>query len=165
MNNQGTAIDNIGRIHKLERLPFQNYMPPEGREFRFANYITIPNQGAPAAIVVQFKVPQGFNGIINRLANVYVGGGFEEGQGLITWQLFQDYQQKIVAPGFDNITASFGTVSNPAIMNGIRIKENQEPTLVVSNANPGVVPAGQFIGGLIGGYFYPVSLEPKHQTF
>jgi len=139
-------------------------MPPEGREFRYASYVGIPNQGVSAA-VVQFKVPQGFNGMINAFANVYVGGGFQEGQGYIVWTLYQDYQQNIVAPGFNNIVASFGAVSNPAKLNGIRIKENQLVTLLVTNTNPGVVPAGQDIGGLIGGYFYPVQLEPKTFTF
>lgn len=155
--------DNLGRwISHILRFPVQNYMPPEGREFRNHAYVAIPAQGANA-VVVQFKVPRGFNGMINYIANVYVGGGFQEGQGLITWTLYQDFQNSggVVAPGFRNIVASLGSVSNPSKLNGVKIKENQLVTLLVSNTNPGVVPAGQFIGGLLGGYYYPVSEEPK----
>jgi hypothetical protein len=158
------APGTIAEILRLQRLPVVNYMPPEGREFRAAAYVGIPLQGA-TAVVVQIKVPQGFNGVINYFANVYVGGGFVEGAGFLTWTLYQDYQQGVVAPGFNNILASLGSVPNPAHLNGIKIKENQLPTLTVSNAAVGIVPAGQLIGGLIGGYFYPVSQEPKTFTF
>jgi hypothetical protein len=145
-------------------LPVTNFMPATGRPFRFSSYVTIPNQGA-AATVVQFVVEQGYNGIINAFGNVFIGGGFQEGAGLISWTLFLDIKTNLPAKGFTNILASFGAVSNPATLPGIRIKENQTVTLVVNNANPGVVPAGQKIGGLLGGYYYPVSLEPPSLGF
>jgi hypothetical protein len=139
-------------------------MPPEGVEFRNPGWVTLPAKGA-TAIVVQFAVPKGYNGMINRLGNVFIGAGFQEGAGLVTWQLYLDFIPGVFAPNFQKILASLGTVENPAIMNGIRIKENQLVTLQVSNAVLGVVPAGQKIGGLLGGYFYPVSLEPANITF
>ena len=148
----------------VSRLPVTNFMPAEGREFRPAAYVAIPAQGAQA-VVVQFKVPQGYNGMINALANVFVGGGFQEGQGLIFWTLYLDYTTKVVAPNFNQILASLGAVSNPAKLNGIRVKENQLVTLAVNNTNPGVLPAGQLIGGLLGGFFYPVALEPPTISF
>jgi hypothetical protein len=154
----------LAQLLEIARLPVLNYMPPEGREFWNAAYVGIPNQGAQA-VVVQFTVPQGFNGIITHFANVYIGGGFQEGQGLIQWQLFADITTGVVVSGYDNIVASLGAVSNPPRHNGIKIKENQKVTLVVNNANPGVVPAGQLIGGLIGGFYYPVSKEPATFTF
>lgn len=151
-------------LSKLDVLPIANYMPPGGIEFRPATYIAIPNQGA-SAVVVQFKIPKGRNAILNRLANVYVGGGFQEGQALITWQLFLEFYgvgnaSNVVAPNFNLIVASLGSISNPAALNGLRAKENTTLALVVSNANPGVVPAGQLIGGLLGGYHYSKTLEP-----
>jgi len=160
-----TEVDGVTPRVAIARLPITNFMPPEGEEFRFVNYVTIPAEDGLQHVVVQFKVPQGRNGMINRLANVFVGGGFQEGQGLITWQLWADFTPGIVVPNFDSIVASLGTVYNPAVMNGIRIKENQLVTLTVSNAVAGVVPAGQQIGGLLGGYFYPVDLEPPEIAF
>ena len=145
----------------ISRLPVTNFMPAEGRAFRPHAYVAIPAEGAQA-VVVQFKVPQGYNGMINAIANVFVGGGFQEGQGLISWTLYADYQNGTgpVVPNFNNIVASLGAVSNPAKIPGIRIKENQLVTLAVNNAAVGVLPAGQLIGGLLGGYYYPVALEP-----
>ena len=160
----GAEIAAQQKVVSIERLPISNFMPPEGVEFRPHAYVTIPNQGA-SSVVVQFKVPRGYNGILNRLANEFVGGGFQQGAGLITWQLFLDDITGVFAPNFQNIVASLGSVNNPTILNGIRIKENQLVTLQVSNANPGVVPAGQLIGGLLGGYFYPIALEPDNITF
>jgi len=141
---------------KIVRLPLTNFIPPEGEEFTPAAYVTIPAIGSTAT-VVQFSVPEGRNGILNRFANVFVGGGFTEGQGGIVWQLFQDFTPGVMVPNFDNIVASLGTVNNPKILNGIRIKENQLVTLVVKNVS--IVVSGQLIGGLIGGYTYPIDLE------
>jgi hypothetical protein len=149
----------------IDRLPITNFMPPSGQEFRKTSSVIIPAVGA-SGVVVQLKVPQGYNGMLKSLANVYIGGGFTDFGGLIVWQLYIDYQVGggIVAPNFENITASLGSASNPARLHGIPIKENQLVTLLVKNVAPGVVPAGQTIGGLLGGYFYPVSEEPA-QSF
>jgi hypothetical protein len=165
MGGSPIVLPTLGQTMQISRLPIVQAMPPEGESFRFAAYVAIPAQGAQS-VVVQFPVPQGVNAMIKRVANVYVGGGFQEGQGLITWQLYVDFQQGVVAPNFDNILASLGAVSNPPLLDdGIRARENQLVTLLVKNANPGVVPAGQLIGGLISGYFYPVDLEPVISSF
>jgi hypothetical protein len=154
-----TSVADALSCLEIVRLPVTNFMPDRGVEFRKTAYVAIPAVGAQA-IVVQFQVPEGMNGMINRLANVFVGGGFTEGQGGIVWQLYQDFTVGggTVAPDFDNMLASLGSVNNPAVLNGIRIKEKQLVTLLVKNVS--VVVAGQFIGGLLGGYFYPVDLEP-----
>lgn len=141
----------------VSRLPVTNFMPAEGRAFRPHAYVAIPAIGAQA-VVVQFTVPQGYNGIIDSLANVYVGGGFQEGQGAIYWTLYADYTSKVVVPNFDKLIASLGSVNNTAKLPGIRIKENQVVTLTTNNV--AIIPAGQLIGGLLGGWFYPVALEP-----
>jgi hypothetical protein len=160
----GIEIASDLRTVQIERLPVSNFMPPEGVEFTPHAYVAIPAQGAQA-VVVQFDVPPGFNGVINRFANEFVGGGFQQGQGLITWVLYLDFLNLVPAPNFQSIVASLGSVNNPKILNGIRIKEKQRVTLLVKNAAAGVVPAGQQIGGLIGGYFYPVALTPGELTF
>jgi hypothetical protein len=151
--------DGAAALSDLEicRLPVTNFMPDRGVEFSKAAYIVIPAVGASAP-VVQFPVPQGQNGIINLLANVFVGGGFTEGQGGIVWQVFQDFNANVVATDFENIVASLGSVNNPSKLNGIRIKENQLVTLLVKNVS--IVVAGQLIGGRLGGFFYPIDLEP-----
>jgi hypothetical protein len=157
------TLDDV-QAFKIGWLPLSNFMPPGGVEFTPHKYVTIPAQGANA-VVVQLTVPKGYNGILNRFANEFVGGGFQQGAGLITWDLFLDITVPVWAPNFNGITASLGSVNNPKILNGIRIKENQLVTLRVSNAVAGVVAAGQLIGGLLGGYYYPIALEPPNLTF
>ena len=147
---------------RILRLPVTNYIPPSGVEFHKGTYVTIPAVGVTEN-VVQVIVPKGYNGIVNRFANEYVGGGFVQGSGGITWELFLDIVNGVPAPNFELITASYGVVAAPTILNGIRVKENQRVTLVVTNV--AVVPAGQLIGGLLGGYFYPIDLEPAELAF
>lgn len=165
-----TGTANLTR-NAIDLLPVRNAIPPDGEEFRWANYIDLPNPGDPGAVVVSFKVPAGRNCVINRIANVYVGGGFQEGGGLVTWQLFQDAtgfgtaRGGVVMPNFDDIVASLGTVANPGVLNGLLANEGQLVALIVFNDPTGPLSSGQRIGGLIGGYYYPTDLAPKTFAF
>src|ERR1700758_3225371 len=142
----------------IEVLPVTNFMPPGGESFEFAAGVAIPAIGATAT-VLQFTVPNGRNGMIKRIANILVGGGFNDFSGGVVWQIVQDLSQTgpPIVPNYDNITASLGTVNNPSNIDGIRIKENQVVALIVKNVN--IPVAGQVIGGRLGGYFYPINLE------
>lgn len=150
----------------VSRLPATNFMPPEGQSFENFGSIAIPAIGA-AAVVLQFRVPLGYNGMIKRIANEFNGGAFTPGS--CVWQIFLDAtgvgtaQGGVVAPNYDAIPAPLGAVQAPSEIDGIRIKENQLVALFVTNV--AVVPAGQTIAGRLGGYFYPVSLEPPGIAF
>ena len=146
----------------IPQLPVQNFMPAQGEPFEFANYVPLPAIGA-SATVLQFTVPNGRNGFVRRIANVFVGGGFNEGSGNVVFQIFLDLPQNIVAPNFDNIVASLGATNNPSTIDGLHITEGQTVALVVKNVS--VVLAGQLVGGRLGGSFYPVSLEPATMAF
>lgn len=150
---------------EIPRLPITNFMPAEGEDFEAHGYVLLPAIGAQA-VVVSVLVPEGRHGLIKRIANVFVGGGFQEGQGGVVWQILQDANQQptpLVAPFFDNIVASLGSVSAPSEIDGIRIREAQLVQLIVKNVS--IVVAGQFIGGRLGGYFYPVELDPAGGGF
>jgi hypothetical protein len=153
-------------VQLVTQLPLSNFMPPQGVEFRYHAGQTIPAIGVTAN-VLQFTVPKGLNGIINRLANVVNGPGYADFAGTTSWQLFTDLTSGTLAPNFGTgvpgasfgtLVASLGAIANPAILNGIRIRENQLVTLQFTNVS--LVVAGQIVGGLLGGFFYPVSLEP-----
>jgi hypothetical protein len=104
--------------------------------------------------------------MVKRIANVFVGGGFQEGQGGVIWQILLDGTNPVnpvVAPFFDNIVASLGSVSAPSTIDGIRARENTVLQLIVKNLS--VMVAGQFIGGRLGGYFYPVEQDPDAASF
>jgi hypothetical protein len=146
----------------VPQLPVQNFMAPGGKPFEFANGITIPAIGA-SATVVQFTVPKGQNGFVRRIANVFVGGGFTDFSGAIIWKIFLNLTQNIVAPNFDNIIASLGSVSNPTAVDGIHVMEGNIVALQVTNVS--VVVSGQLSGGRLGGSFHPIPQEPENLAF
>lgn len=145
-------------------LPVTNFMPAQGEDFEAHAYVALPAIGA-SAVILQFVVPEGRHGMIKRIANVFVGGGFTEGQGGIVWQIVQDgnVAGPLIAPFFDNIVASLGTVSNPSYIDGIRIREGQLVQLIAKNIS--IAVAGQLIGGRLGGFFYPIELDPPDASF
>lgn len=150
----------------IPRLPVTNFMPAEGEDFEAHGYVALPAVGA-SAVVVSLPIPEGRMAMVKRVANVFVGGGFQEGQGGVVWQILLDgtpgLVAPVVAPFFDNIVASLGSVSAPSTIDGIRVKENNLLQLIVKNVN--IVVAGQFIGGRLGGYFYPIDLDPPEASF
>lgn len=149
---------------EIPKLPVTNFMPAQGEDFEAHGGVALPAIGA-SAVVVSVLVPEGRNGIIKRIANVFVGGGFTDFSGSIVWQIIQDanVSGNLVAPFFDNIVASLGSVSNPSTIDGIRIREAQLVQLIVKNIS--VVVGGQLVGGRLGGYFYPVELDPEAGGF
>jgi hypothetical protein len=108
-------------------------------------------------------VPRGNNGFIRRIGNVFIGGGFTDFSGGVVWQIFLDLSKGTVAPNFDNIVASLGSVSNPSTIDGIHIMELATVALVVKNIS--VIPAGQLIGGRLGGSFHSIREEPANIAF
>ena len=164
----GRRFERSGDLYKpscavvVPQLPVQNYMAPSGKPFEAHGGILLPAIGATAT-VVSFTVPKGNNGFIRRIANVFVGGGFTDFSGNIVWQILLDQTKNVVAPGFDNIVASLGAVSNPSTIDGIHIFESQLVALVVKNV--AVVVSGQFIGGRLGGSFHSIPHEPDNLAF
>jgi len=126
------------------------------------NYALLPAIGA-TVIILSFQVPIGRNGVINRVANNFVGGGWVEGTGDVIWKILVDGAPPPGATSYASIAASLGSPANPVPISGFRIFENQVLTLVAFNnpAGPdgGVVVAGQRVGGRLLGYLYPRELE------
>jgi hypothetical protein len=127
--------------------------PPSAEPFDFSTYLAIPAVGA-TGLVISFLTPAGRHGVIKKVANVFVGGGFQEGQGNIFWQIRKD---QVPVPNYENIVASLGAVSNPVDFAGIRLYEGEQVDLLVNNV--AIVVAGQLIGGRLQGWFYPLDAE------
>lgn len=153
-----------GKLQELNvnRLPVPFCRPNDGQSFDKGGSIVIPAISATAfSVVFQFTVPQGKNGIIQRIANVIVGGSFEDFSGDLVWQIAQNLTNPggpLIDPNYNDIEASFGAIAFPSEIAGIPIKENQVVALLVRNN--AILPAGQLIGGRFGGFFYPVAEEP-----
>lgn len=140
-------------------LPPHLYQPTTGLPFNPTNFVTIPAIGA-AAIILDFIVPNGYQGVINQMGNNFVGGGFVDGSGNLVWQLLID---GVPYPNFENIIASLGNPANPTLIGAVQLRERQHVQLVVNNV--AVVVAGQLIGGRLSGYFYPLDLADTTQWF
>lgn len=138
--------------------------PPDAESFHLAAGIAIPAVSATVfSTVVTITCPPGRNGVLNRLANEFVGSGFVDFSGAIVYQLVRNPGSGITTAerNYENITASLGLVQNPAKISGIRIFENDVIALVVRNNS--IVPGGELIGGLLGGYFYPRTWDDQFE--
>lgn len=120
------------------------------------DYVAIPGTTGDSAVVVEFKVPAGNNGIIHSYGNNFVGGGFQEGAGLLFWQLLRD---RLAIKGYGRVLGSLGNPSSPTRHpSGFRIFENQTISLLVVNNGFGPI-ADQLSGGRLLGWYYPVRYE------
>lgn len=147
---------------KISRLPAWIFPTVNSIAFDNAGDIVIPAIGVEST-VFSFQVPQGFNGVIKEIANVFIGGGFTDGSGNILWRVLQNSQ---AVRGKEAILNSLGSVAQPSRIGGggfIRILENDIIALTV--ANVAVVVSGQLIGGRLSGWFYPKDEDPSDIFF
>jgi hypothetical protein len=155
LDDQRHAMRQIARTNRLLSAPWL-IEPPDSESFHLAAGIVIPAISALVfSTVVTITCPPGRNGVLNRIANEFVGSGFVDFSGAIVYQIIRNpgAGQTTAERNYQNITASLGRVQDPARISGIRIFENDVLSLVVRNAS--IVPGGEIIGGLLGGYFYP----------
>lgn len=126
------------------------------------NYALVPAIGATVTII-SYVVPPGRNGVIYKVANNFVGGGWVEGTGDIIWRILVDGTPPPGATSYNAILASLGNPASPTEIPGFRIFENQVITLVAFNnpAGPdgGVIVAGQRVGARFVGWNYPTDIE------
>ena len=133
--------------------------PPDSESFHLASGIVIPAVSATNfSTVVSITCPPGRNGVLNRIANVIVGGAWNDFSGDAVWQIVRNPGAGVNTGGFaernyQNILASYGLIASPARISGIRIFENDVIAWVIRN---NALPAsGEEVGALLGGYFYP----------
>jgi hypothetical protein len=163
-----TALQNVMQaVQRGVRLISAPWLvfPPDGESFHQAAGIVIPAITVGVyTVVVQIICPPGRNGVINQIANEYIGAGFTDYGGAIIWQILRNPGPGITAAerNYQAITASLGTTVAPTKIAPIRIFENDVIQLVVTNV--AVVPAGQIIAGLFGGYFYPRTWDDQFEA-
>jgi hypothetical protein len=141
--------------HPVQR-PIWIDPPSQWENIDQLNYVALPAIGA-TAIIITFQVPAGRNGVIQKVGNNFVGGGWVEGSGDVVWRILVDGTPPPGATSYDNILGSLGSPANPVEIPGFRIFENQVITLVAFNN--AVVVAGQKVGGRLVGYLYPRDME------
>jgi hypothetical protein len=143
-------------------LPPWIYQPTNWENVDQLNYALVPAIGSTATII-SYVVPPGRNGVINKVACNFVGGGWVEGSGDLIWRVLVDGTPPPGATSYDAILASLGSPSSPTGIAGFRFFENQVITLVAFNnpagASGGVIVAGQRVGARFLGWNYPLDIE------
>jgi hypothetical protein len=146
--------DGINQATGSYWLPPWIYPPTEAEPIDDIAYVALPAIGA-SAVVLTRTIEPGYNSVFLALANNFVGGGWTEGSGSVTWQILIDGAAQ---PGYDAIPASLGSPANPVRHpSGFRVFESSTVQLIVTNNS--VVLAGQLSGGRWQGYFYPKEYE------
>ena len=115
------------------------------------NSIQLPAVGNGYVPVVQFTVPDGYNGVIKKIENNLTGGGFVDGSGDIIWQILLD---DIPAKNYDTILTERGDPNAPVGISPIFIFSGQTISYVVNHLNNATL-TGYTIAGLVG-YFFPI---------
>ncbi len=143
---------------KRNNLPIWLYPPINWENIDLVSYALLPAVTGSVTIL-QFTVPVGRNGVINKVACNFVGGGWVEGSGDVVWRILVDGGTPPGATSYDSIVASLGSPANPVGISGFRIFENQTLTLVAQNN--AVVVAGQRVGARLMGHMYPRDIEEQ----
>jgi hypothetical protein len=162
-NAAAEEFQNNPGLHKgRPDLPPWIYQPVNWENVDQINYALVPAIGS-TAVIISYVVPPGRNGIINKVACNFVGGGWVEGSGDIVWRILIDGTPPPGATSYDSILASLGGPSQPTGIAGFRFFENQVLQFVAFNnpsgANGGVVVAGQRVGARFTGWNYPLDIE------
>lgn len=143
-------------------LPPHLYPPRNWENLDLMNYITLPSLGVELPILT-YQVPMGRNGVINKVATSFVGGGWIAGTGDVIWRILIDGATPPGATSYHQIVDSLGSPAQPVGISGFRIFENQILMVTVLNnpsgANGGVITVGQRTGARLLGHLYPRDLE------
>lgn len=145
-------------------------MPPEGRRFRpiavapLTQFQTLGVFNATDTVVLQMRVPLGYDGVISDVVCNFTGSGFTEGSGDITWRLAADYlpASAIDATGgrylrdMGALTTSLGSLTQPAPVprGGLRIHSWDLVTFYANIAAAAAIANGNIICS-VAGWFWP----------
>ena len=122
------------------------FMPTNGRRLNQIGSVLLPTD-ANRNVVVQYKVPIGYNGVVNELVFAFTGDNFVQGGGDLVWSF--GINQSVIsgvasggyyAVGYGQVLFQIGSLQAAAPVaegGGIRIYTNQLITLNVQRPNVG----------------------------
>lgn len=143
----GRGLSSMRETNNVDR-PWLN--PSEGHlPFMERSTVPMPAIGA-TSVVLQFVVPNGFDGTIKRLSNNYIGGGFVSGSGDLIWRILADGR---AIKNFHNITSEFGNLSSPLDVDYIRIFSGQLIQFTVTHVANAALANSTTCH--LAGYYYP----------
>jgi len=138
-----------------EKLPHQLYpwifLPPGFESFDLTGSIATPTTTAQAT-VLELAVPEGWDGIVNKIANVFIGTGFIEASGDLVWQILYNSNQPV--KNYGAITTTFGSVAQPRDISGFIVRSKQTIQYRVTNTVAPTLSGGSYIYCTLSGYFW-----------
>ena len=134
--------------------------PFDGQRFQQRNSIVLPVDNGLDNLVLEFRVPLGFNGAIMTTTNAFDGNGFVEGSGDIHWRVRVNFGY---LKDQGNILVSRGDLVRPYPLHGggYRIFSNDNVRMFVS-ITPGAaarLQPGSRIMCALTGWYYPQERE------
>lgn len=103
------------------------------------NSIATPVAGSAETVVLRFKVPRGYNGLIEAIYNEYTGGGFLEGSGDLIWRIRLNSE---AVRNYGNIRTTMGSLVVPRpISGGVFVMSDQLVEYTIEHtAGSGLAP-------------------------
>lgn len=129
-------------------------IPPQGKAFDATSTppIVTPTVAAGETTVLVLQCPLGWDGIVKRLSNNYIGGTDPDTTGSLTWRVYLDRQ---LVPNYGNIQVQFGTPAFPRDTDGIFFSSGQTLKWTVTNIDPALPTAGSFCSCCLAGFWWP----------
>jgi hypothetical protein len=62
-------------------------MPPQAKRFSYIEGLPLPGTSGVDVLILSYRVPLGYDGVINFIVQNYTGQGFQEGSGDLVWRL------------------------------------------------------------------------------
>lgn len=132
-------------------LPPHLYPPAGAQSKNVVAYEPIGAEGTTTTIL-EVLVPPSMKFVVNQIGNNFVGGGFTEGSGQLSYQILDN---AVPIEDFDDIPGSLGNVAQPSQIAPIIFEENHTVSFVVTNnAGSGIPADSAMVGATLRGWFY-----------
>lgn len=120
-------------------------MPPQAKRFSYIQSIPLPSTLGVDELILSYRVPLGYDGVINYIVQNYTGQGFQEGQGDLVWRL--QLNERYVK-NFGNTTTQIGTLtSGPISPNASIIVQSNQLVQYFVNLGPNAL--ADLMGGRV----------------
>lgn len=139
-------------------------IPPDGKSFDFVNTIPLPVSGGGAApdpgletLVTTLKCPLGYDGIVYRISNNYLGPGFNPGIPSIIWRIRNgsNIPNSKFVDNYQEIVVEYGTTNQPREISGIFVSSGQTLLYTVTNQDVALPAGSSQVTCCFAGFFWP----------
>ncbi len=153
------GLKSICRIPELgapiwDQAPWE-YMPSQGQEYRqlFSVAVgSIPRDGTNT-VIGQFRVPIGYDGVLNQFVSGFTGQGFEEGSGSIVWRVKIGARW---AKNLGNVRFTYGSLQTSLLVPGYSLRLISGQTVTIYASIPATSPvSGGVVTAAAFGWTYP----------